>query len=104
MALPKREYSMAISEATRSRYIQNLQAQVQMLRNAMEKSDFEEVRAICHRVQGSAGLFGMKDLGEACRAMEEAAIANLPTQVVEAFQVIEVILARKVEGPIDAQV
>lgn len=104
MALPKRENIGDISESTRARYLHGLQNQLGQLRNAMERSDFSTVREICHRVRGSAGLFGMKDLGDACRTMEEACMANRPEQIVEAFQVIEVIVGRKTGGPIDAQV
>lgn len=103
MALPNRERNLEVSENTRKRYLQNLQSQMHDLRNAMERSDFREVREICHRVRGSAGLFGLKELGDACRSMEEAVMANQPEQIVESFQVIEVIVARHAGGPVDAQ-
>ena len=104
MALPNREHNVEVSEHTRKRYLQNLQGQLHDLRNAMERSDSREVREICHRIRGSAGLFGMKELGDACRSMEEAAMANQLEQMVESFQVIEVIVARHAGGPVDAQI
>jgi HPt (histidine-containing phosphotransfer) domain-containing protein len=103
MALPSR-HNLEISTTTRNRYLKNLVSQMDLLRSAMERSDLQAVREICHRVRGSAGLFGLKDLGDACRTMEEAAMANQPEQMVEAFQVIEVIVARNAGGPLDAQV
>ncbi len=100
MALPKRDNLTSISEATRARYLKNLNEQLQVLRQAMERSDFAVVREICHRVRGSASLFGMSDLGEACRNMEEAAMARNAEQIVSGFQVIEVIVTR---ATVDAQ-
>ena len=95
MALPRNRESMVeISESTKRRYFINLHEQLQNLRHAMEKSDFSAVAEICHRVRGSANLFGLKDLGEACQEMEEAAVHQDPERMVEEFQVIEVIISR----------
>jgi len=94
MALPKENQSLAVSEATRRRYFQNLVKQLADLREAMEKSDFDSVREICHRMRGSASLFGLKDLGAAGREMEEAAIGRKLEEMVSGFQVIEVIVNR----------
>lgn len=92
MALPKND--QVISAGTRNRYLQSLQGQLHGLRLAMEKSDLTSVREICHRMRGSAGLFGLKDLGDACRATEEACLARNQEKIVEGFQVIEVIVSR----------
>ena len=96
MALPKRDHLVEVSEKTKRRYLQGLHSQLHELRLAMEKSDFTHVREICHRIQGSAGLFGLQDLGDACRATEAACLNNEPEKVVEGFQIIEVIVARNV--------
>lgn len=96
MALPRSHNVVEVSEATKKRYLKNLSEQIQNLRRAMEKSDYETVREICHRVRGSASLFGLRDLGEACRATEEACIASKPERVVEGFQIIEVIVSRSI--------
>lgn len=96
MAMAKRENIIEVSETTKNRYFKNLSNQIHQLRLAMEKSDNEAVREICHRVRGSASLFGLKDLGEACRDVEEACVANNPEGIVEGFQVIEVIVGRNV--------
>lgn len=98
MAMAKRDNIVEVSETTKNRYFQNLSNQIHQLRLAMERSDFEAVREICHRVRGSASLFGMKDLGEACRDVEEAVLANRPERVVEGFQVIEVIVGRNLSA------
>jgi len=100
MAMPKRDYVLEVSETTKKRYFRNLQAQVYNLRQAMEKSDLGAVREICHRIRGSASLFGLKELGEACRAMEEASIQQKLEEVVESFQVIEVIVSQNA-APLD---
>jgi HPt (histidine-containing phosphotransfer) domain-containing protein len=94
MALPRSHNVVEVSEATKKRYLKNLAEQMSNLRRAMEKSDYGTVREICHRVRGSASLFGLKDLGEACRDTEEACLENRPERVVEGFQVIEVIVSR----------
>lgn len=101
MALPKREHLVEVSEKTKRRYLTGLHGQLQDLRQAMERSDFEQVREICHRISGSAGLFGLRDLGEACRATEAACLNGQAEQVVEGFQVIEVIVARNVSPPLE---
>lgn len=102
MALPKRNNLVEVSEGTRKRYFDNLQNQVHQLRNEMERSNFTAVKEICHRLSGSAGLFGLQDLGDACRVMEEAAMAKQAEKMVEAFQVIEIIVNRNVGGVTEA--
>lgn len=94
MALPRSHNVVEVSETTKKRYLKNLAEQISNLRRAMEKSDFGTVREICHRIRGSASLFGLRDLGDACRETEEACIADKPQAVVEGFQVIEVIVSR----------
>jgi HPt (histidine-containing phosphotransfer) domain-containing protein len=100
--MEKRNNVLEVSEATKKKYFRNLADQMRNLRLAMEKSDFEKIREISHRVLGSASLFGLKDLGEACRSMEQAAIEKNLEQIVEGFQVIEVIVARN-SGLAEAQ-
>jgi len=94
MALPRNHNVVEVSETTKKRYLKNLSEQIRNLRRAMEKSDFSTVREICHRVRGSASLFGLRDLGDACRETEEACIGEKPEAVVNGFQVIEVIVSR----------
>jgi HPt (histidine-containing phosphotransfer) domain-containing protein len=94
MALPRSHNVVEVSEATKKRYLKNLAEQITNLRRAMEKSDFATVREICHRVRGSASLFGLRDLGDACRETEEACIQNKSEGIVQGFQVIEVIVSR----------
>lgn len=94
MEANKKTRVLAVSEATKQRYLKGLEEQTHSLRLAMEKSDFRAIKEICHRVQGSASLFGLADLGEACRSMEQAAEEKNLEQLVECFQVIEVIVAR----------
>lgn len=83
-----------ISETTRNRYFRSLAAQVQQLREAMERSDNRTVREICHRLRGSAALFGLRELGDACRDVEQACLEGNAEAIVAGFQVIEVIVAR----------
>jgi HPt (histidine-containing phosphotransfer) domain-containing protein len=90
------ENVVEISETTKARYFKNLQHQIHLLRLAMERSDNMAVSEICHRLRGSASLFGLKDLGDACRDLEEACETNNPEGIVEGFQVIEVIVGRNV--------
>lgn len=92
--MEKKNNVLEVSEATKRRYLRNLAEQLRELRSAMEKSDFKVIREICHRVQGSASLFGLSDLGEACRSMEQAATDQKLDDIVQCFQVIEVIVAR----------
>ena len=96
MAMAKRDNIVEVSETTKNRYFQNLANQIHLLRSAMEKSDNDSVREICHRIRGSASLFGLKDLGDACRDVEEACLANNLEKIVEGFQVIEVIVNRHI--------
>jgi len=100
--MEKRYSVLAVSEATKSRYYRNLAEQLRELRSAMEKSDFKTIREICHRVQGSSSLFGLSDLGDACRSMEQAAMDQNLDEIVQCFQVIEVIVARN-SGLAEAQ-
>jgi hypothetical protein len=53
-------------------------------------------------VQGSSSLFGLGDLGDACRSMEQAAADENLDEIVQCFQVIEVIVARN-SGLAEAQ-
>jgi len=101
MASARRENVLEVSETTKKRYFRNLMQQIHSLRLAMEKSDLETVREICHRVRGSASLFGLRDLGEACKSMEEASLAKKLEEIVQNFQVIEVIVSRHA-GPMEA--
>lgn len=101
MASAKKHNVLEISETTKKRYFRNLLEQVHSLRLAMEMSDLETVREICHRVRGSASLFGLRDLGDACKSMEEASLAKRMEELVEGFQVIEVIVARNA-APLEA--
>lgn len=98
----KRNNVLEVSEATKRRYFRNLTEQMRELRLAMEKSDFKSIQEICHRVQGSASLFGLSDLGDACRSMERAALSQDLDEMVQCFQVIEVIVARN-SGLVEAQ-
>jgi HPt (histidine-containing phosphotransfer) domain-containing protein len=101
MASSKKEGGLEVSETTKKRYFRSLVQQIHSLRLAMEKSDLETVREICHRVRGSANLFGLGDLGEACKTMEEASLAKRLVEIVQNFQVIEVIVSRHA-GPMEA--
>jgi HPt (histidine-containing phosphotransfer) domain-containing protein len=94
MAMPKRDNVVEVSETTRARYFSNLAKQLHLLRQAMERSDNDSVREICHRVRGSASLFGLKDLGDACRDVEEACLKGNAEAIVSGFQTIEVIVSR----------
>lgn len=94
MAMAKRDNVVEVSEATKARYFTNLAKQLHLLRQAMERSDNSSVREICHRVRGSASLFGLKDLGDACRDVEEACMAQNAEVIVSGFQTIEVIVNR----------
>lgn len=100
--MKKRNNVLEVSEATKRRYFRNLTEQLRDLRSAMEKSDFKTIQEICHRVQGSASLFGLNDLGDACRSMEQAAMDQNLDEIVQCFQVIEVIVARN-SGLAEAQ-
>lgn len=100
--MERRNRVLQVSETTKRRYFRNLADQLRDLRLAMEKSDFGKIREICHRVQGSASLFGLNDLGDACRSMEQAAIDQNLDELVQCFQVIEVIVARN-SGLAEAQ-
>jgi HPt (histidine-containing phosphotransfer) domain-containing protein len=93
---------LEVSEATKRRYMRNLTEQLKDLRSAMERSDFKSIQEICHRVQGSSSLFGLGDLGDACRSMEQAAADENLDEIVQCFQVIEVIVARN-SGLAEAQ-
>ena len=94
MMTAKNEFFPEISEATKARYFSSLASQIHQLRQAMERSDNKSVREICHRVRGSASLFGLKDLGVVCRDVEEACLAENPEAIVSGFQAIEVIVSR----------
>ncbi|MGZ3650296.1 MAG: Hpt domain-containing protein [Bdellovibrionota bacterium] len=94
MAMARKDNVVEVSETTRARYMKNLSTQLHLLRQAMEKSENESVREICHRIRGSAGLFGLKELGDACRDVEEACLAKNAEAIVAGFQVIEVIMQR----------
>ncbi|HEY8280532.1 MAG TPA: Hpt domain-containing protein [Bdellovibrionota bacterium] len=96
MGTAKKENIVEVSESTRSKYFRSLTIQIYQLRQAMEKSDYKTAREICHRVRGSASLFGLRDLGEACRDVEAACMAQDGERIVEGFQVIEVIVGRNV--------
>ncbi len=101
MGIPKTvktNNTLEVSETTKRKYFRSLMEQVHALRQAMEKSDFDSIREICHRVRGSASLFGLKELGEACRWMEEASIQKKIEQLVHGFQIIEVIVSQNA-GP-----
>ena len=99
MQMEKKNNVLEVSEATKKRYFRNLIDQLQGLRSAMEKSDFPAIEEICHRVQGSASLYGLRDLGEACRSMELAAKERNLEEMVQCFQVIEVIVSRNTGLP-----
>lgn len=100
--MERRNNVLQVSEATKRRYFRNLTDQLRDLRSAMERSDFNNIQEICHRVQGSASLFGVSDLGDACRSMELASKEQNLEEMVQCFQVIEVIVARN-SGLAEAQ-
>lgn len=102
MATARNDNVMEVSDTTKARYLKNLGTQLELLRTAMEKSENDAVREICHRVRGSAGLFGLKELGDACRDVEEACLAKNSEAIVSGFQAIEVILKRHLGPPAEA--
>jgi CheY-like chemotaxis protein len=65
-------------------------AQMQELRAAMERQDAKEVRAIAHRLYGSAAQLGARQLAQALKRLEKAPDASTwPAQ----FQVVEEVSA-----------
>ncbi len=58
------------TEKTMAAYRLILDKQITGLWRAMELTEFDRALEICHKIKGSAALFGYADLGEACREAE----------------------------------
>ncbi len=65
-------------------------AQMQELRAAMERQDAKEVRAIAHRLYGSAAQLGARQLAQALKRLEKAPDASTWT---EQFRAVEEVYA-----------
>ncbi len=63
-----------LSLAAREKYIMTLSRQLLLLSGAAKRYDIPLVRDICHRIRGSAGMFGLDSIGDICAAAESAAI------------------------------
>ncbi len=57
----------------RVRYVRSLSSSVREMRTASECCDRAALRALAHRMMGSAGLYGFPELGEAARELYSAA-------------------------------
>lgn len=81
MATNLSDPELKISPHSLARYREILTRQLGDLERAMDARDFEQIREICHRVRGSAGLFGATELGLACKDAENAAIQKNDTEL-----------------------
>jgi HPt (histidine-containing phosphotransfer) domain-containing protein len=64
-------------EALRGRFRDRLAAERAALAEAVERSDRETFRAICHRIAGAGGMFGFADLSQLASRVEEAIDAGV---------------------------
>jgi HPt (histidine-containing phosphotransfer) domain-containing protein len=58
------------------RYLRNREEDMLKMQTALEKKDFETLRQIGHKVAGNASGYGLLDLGEMARTLEQAAEAR----------------------------
>ena len=55
-------------------YIESRKADFKTIKAAIKKDDFEKVKQLSHKMRGSAGYFGMMDLTNMAKEMEENAL------------------------------
>lgn len=60
----------------RARFVTRAHGDAERIEQALAEHDFPAVRSISHGLSGSAGMFGLTDLGELAQAVEEAIDAS----------------------------
>lgn len=63
-------------EAVIPRYLENKQKEVQTIRGALEKADFETIRILGHGMKGSGGGYGFDPITDIGASLERAAKEN----------------------------
>lgn len=54
-------------------YLENRRKDVEELHRALERSDFEAIRVLGHKMKGSGGGYGFDEISEIGHALEDAA-------------------------------
>ncbi|HPC86164.1 MAG TPA: Hpt domain-containing protein [Smithellaceae bacterium] len=54
-------------------YLENRRKDVEELQGALERSDFEVIRVLGHKMKGSGGGYGFDEISEIGRTLEDAA-------------------------------
>lgn len=68
--------SFHISQEAIQKYIDRRKKDLDVLKNAIQISDFDQIRFIAHQIKGNAETFGFTDLGEHAKALEVLAESN----------------------------
>lgn len=68
--------SFHISKEAIQKYIDRRQKDLSVLKNALQSSDFEQIRFIAHQIKGNAETFGFSELGEHAKSLELLAESN----------------------------
>ena len=84
------EYSQQLDK-TKSDYFLHLPEEIHELRNAMEKVAFDDAAKLASRIRRHAMNFGVGDLASACRWLEEICKRKSLDELLNAYQVLEVI-------------
>ncbi len=64
-------------------YLENRRKDVEELRRALERSDFEAIRVLGHKMKGSGGGYGFDEISEIGHALEDAAKQSLAAKIQE---------------------
>jgi len=75
-------------------YLSNRQADLQALREALARGDYEAIRIVGHSMKGSGGGYGFDALSEIGSALEQAAKAGDPEAIRRSVGELSTYLAR----------
>lgn len=79
----------SVSPAMVARYVLNREKELELLKDSLNSKDFSMLAAKAHNLKGTAESFGFPELGVVGQRLEEAALANNESGILEQIQKIE---------------
>lgn len=77
-------------------FLENKKADLEAMRQAAYDNDFEEMRTLGHKLKGSFNMYGFKQVGNICHALEEAAKEQDAALIADNLKLLEDFLEKMV--------
>lgn len=75
-------------------YLNNRQKDIQAMRAALDKKDFETIRTLGHSMKGSGGGYGFDAISQIGHDLEEAGVEKKPEAIMKSIGELENYLSR----------